>query len=59
MGILGGLAVLKDKYGLRPNLISGKCSSSPLTVREVQGHTDIPIISNMQPDLAALRKLVQ
>ncbi len=59
MGILGGLAVLKDKYGLRPDLISGKCSSSPLIVGEVQDHTDIPIVSNMQPDLAELRKLVQ
>jgi hypothetical protein len=59
MGILGGLSVLKDTYGLRPDLISGRCSNSPLTVGEVQGHTDIPIISNMQPDLAELRKLVQ
>ena len=50
--------VLKNTYGLTPDLISGKCSGLPLAVQEIKEHTDIPIISNMQPELASLRKLV-
>lgn len=58
LGVLGGLMVLKNTYGLTPDLISGKCSGLPLAVQEIKEHTDIPIISNMQPELASLRKLV-
>ena len=58
MGVLGGLSILEQTYGLRPDLISGKCSGSPLAVLEVRDHTDIPIINNMQPDLEELRQLV-
>ena len=58
MGALGGLEILKREYGLRPDFISGKCSNSSLAVRELRAHTDIPVISNMQPDLDELRQLV-
>ena len=54
MGAIGGLEVLKRQFGLQPDAISGRCSGAPLAVRELQGHTDIPVVSNMQRDLKQL-----
>jgi len=54
MGAIGGLEILKRQFGLQPDAISGGCSSAPLAVRELQEHTDIPVVSNMQRDLNQL-----
>lgn len=55
LGAIGGLAILKEKFNLVPDAISGCCSSSPLSIRELKEYTNIPIINNfnwqMQPTL--------
>lgn len=53
-GAIGGLQVLKDRFGLEPDAISGVCSSSPLHIRELQAYTSIPVFNSAAPDLKLL-----
>ena len=46
-GAIGGLAVLKTKFGLIPDAISGICSSSPLHIKELSEYTDIPVFNSL------------
>jgi hypothetical protein len=46
-GAIGGLQVLKDKFGLVPDAISGVCSSSPLHIRELSSYTNIPVFNSL------------
>lgn len=57
-GAIGGLRVLKERYGLTPDGISGVCSSSPLGIRELRAFTDIPIFNNVQRDLKQLAEIL-
>lgn len=61
-GAVGGLAMLKEKYGLVPDMISGLCASSPLYVRELKEFTDIPVFNSMsfdQPYLVSMLSKVR
>lgn len=53
-GAIGGLEVLEKKFGLRPDAISGVCSSSPLHVKELQEFTNIPVFNSLNVDPAQL-----
>ncbi|MEJ6732687.1 MAG: hypothetical protein QNK90_11480 [Opitutaceae bacterium] len=53
-GAIGGLKVLKERFGLEPDAISGVCSSSPLHIRELESHTSIPVFNSAAPDLKLL-----
>lgn len=57
-GTVGGIRVLKEKYGLVPDGISGVCSSSPLHVRELQEFTDIPVFNSGAPNLNELSRIL-
>ncbi len=57
-GVIGGLRVLKDEFGLVPDAISGVCSSSPLGIREFKGHTDVPVFNNVQRELKQLADIL-
>jgi hypothetical protein len=57
-GAIGGLEVLQDKYGLKPDAISGVCSSSPLHIREMSGFTNIPVFNSANPDQELLKELL-
>jgi hypothetical protein len=57
-GAIGGLEVLKTKFGLRPDAISGICSSSPLHIKEMREYTDIPVFNSINIDSANLYKLL-
>ena len=46
---LGGINILKNEFGLVPDLISGIISGSPLLINEFRGYSSIPIINNMDP----------
>jgi hypothetical protein len=50
-GIIGGLKVLKEKFNLAPDAISGICSSSPLGIRELKNYTNLPIYDSIERDL--------
>ena len=49
-GAIGGLEVLKNRYNLEPDAISGVCSSSPLHIRELSEFTTIPVFNSAKPD---------
>jgi hypothetical protein len=56
MGGIGGIEMLKEKFNLRPDLLSGIFSSSPLHIMEVSSHADIPVFNNMDPDIKLLKR---
>jgi hypothetical protein len=49
-GAIGGLQLLRDRFGLSPAAISGVCSSSPLHIRELSEFTTIPVFNSADPD---------
>ncbi len=49
-GAIGGLEVLKNRFNLVPDAISGICSSSPLHIKELSSYTDIPVFDSMTPN---------
>lgn len=57
-GAIGGLEILKERFGLTPDALSGVCSSSPLHVRELSGFTDIPVFNSAQADMHQLAKIL-
>ncbi len=57
-GVIGGIEVLKSRFNLVPDAISGVCSGSPLALREVGNFTDIPVFDNMAWDLKQLSELL-
>jgi hypothetical protein len=58
MGAIAGVQILKDRFGLVPDAISGLCSASPLAVDELDGYTDLPVVSNTQRDLNQWSRVV-
>lgn len=57
-GAIGGVRVLKERFGLVPAAISGVCSSSPLALRELSEFTDIPVLYSAQRDYKAIYELI-
>jgi hypothetical protein len=57
-GVIGGIDVLKNRFDLVPDAISGVCSGSPLALREVANFTNIPVFDNMAWDLKQLSELL-
>jgi hypothetical protein len=52
LGCIGGIRVLKDRFGLVPDAVSGVFSSAPLARREFAEHTGgIPVLENLERDL--------
>jgi hypothetical protein len=58
LGAIGGLRVLREEFGLRPDAISGRCSSSPLMMREMQERTHAPVYNNVIRDLRQLSEIL-
>jgi hypothetical protein len=56
LGAIGGLTTIQDEFELRPDLISGICSSSPLHIKELSEFTNIPVLNSADADAAALAK---
>lgn len=57
-GAIGGLNILKERFNLVPDAISGKCSSSPLHIRELQSVIDIPVFNSVNPNVEVLGPLL-
>ncbi|HXV75994.1 MAG TPA: hypothetical protein VD788_06690 [Candidatus Polarisedimenticolaceae bacterium] len=57
-GALGGLRALQEEFGLTPDAVSGRCTSSPLMVRELQGRTNIPVVNNVIRDMKQLSEIL-
>ena len=56
---IGGITILKDKFGLFPDAISGVCSSSPLMIRELKDFTTVPIINNINPNFKEVFEIIK
>lgn len=57
-GAVGGLRVLKDEFDLTPDAVSGRCSSSPLMIRELKERTDVPVYNNVIRNLQQLSEIL-
>ena len=57
-GAFGGLNILKDRFDLVPDAISGKCTSSPLGVEELQTMTNTPVFDNVHWNLNQLSEIL-
>jgi hypothetical protein len=57
-GAIGGVRVMEEEFGLRPDAISGRCSASPLIVRELQERTKVPVFDNVVRDLKQLSEIL-
>ncbi len=55
---LGGLRTLEEEFGLKADAVSGRCSSSPLMVRELRQRIDIPVFNNVIRDLKQLSEIL-
>ena len=55
---IGGLDLLKRRFELVPDAISGICSRSPLSNRELSEYTDIPIFDSVKRDLGTLASIL-
>ena len=56
-GAIGGLSILAN-FDLKPDALSGICSSSPLHIRELNSFTDIPVFNSAGPDRDNLAKIL-
>lgn len=56
-GAIGGVNILKD-FGLKPDALSGICSSSPLHIRELSAHTDLSVFNSAEPDINQLKGIL-
>lgn len=58
LGAVAGIDILRSRFQLTPDAVSGRCSASPLAIEELRGFTDIPVASNMQWDLNQWSRIV-
>ncbi|MBL7054660.1 hypothetical protein ISS05_02795 [Candidatus Woesearchaeota archaeon] len=57
-GMIGGIKVLKDKFDLSPDALSGICSSSPLHVLEIKEYTKLPVFDSLSVNIQELNNLL-
>ncbi|MFB0525212.1 MAG: hypothetical protein ACETVZ_06695 [Phycisphaerae bacterium] len=57
-GAIGGLRVLAEKFNLKPDALSGICSSSPLHIRELSEFTNIPVFNSAEPNISRLADIL-
>ena len=55
---IGGLDILKKEFDLVPDAISGVCSTSPLTIRELQQYCSLPIFDSRRRDLQQIASIL-
>ena len=58
LGCIGGLQVLKDRFGLTADAISGVCSSSPLATTELANYTEVPVFNNLERNLNEISEML-
>jgi hypothetical protein len=57
-GAIGGLRILKERFNLVPDALSGVCSGSPLHLRELSEFTDISVFNSAAADLHQLADIL-
>lgn len=54
LGALSGKRLLKDKYGINVDMLSGVFTAAPLHIREIKTFTKIPILVSANPELSQI-----
>lgn len=57
-GAIGGLRILREEFDLVADAVSGKCTSSPLMIRELIDRTGVPVYNNVLRNRAQLREIL-
>jgi hypothetical protein len=58
LGAVGGIHILKTKFNLVPDAVSGLCSSSPLHIRELNNFTDAPVFNGADLKLDQMAEIL-
>lgn len=58
-GVIGGIRLLKDIFGLVPDAVSGVCTSSPLHLRECSQFIDLPVLKSAGIDHKAICDIIR
>jgi hypothetical protein len=58
LGCVGGIRVLREKFGLVPDAISGIVSSAPLGRAELEEYSSIPVFDNLERDLGQISEIL-
>lgn len=56
LGAIGGKRLLKDKYGIQADMLSGVCTATPLHIREIKSFTNLPVLVSAKPEMAQLAR---
>jgi len=57
--VFGGVRMLLEKFDLKPDAISGLCSSSPLAIQEIQTFTKLPVLKSMERDYKSIYEVIE
>lgn len=57
-GAIAGIDILRHRFNLVPDAISGVCSGSPLAIQELREFTNIPVFNNRDWDLKLLSEIL-
>jgi hypothetical protein len=57
-GAIGGIRILKERFGLQPDAISGLCSSSPLFIKELSEYSQLPVFSSVDINISLLQSIL-
>jgi hypothetical protein len=59
LGCIGGIEILKERYGLVPDAVSGVFSSAPLARREFAEHSrEVPVFENLERNLNEITEVL-
>ncbi len=50
LGAVGGVRLLKDKYNIQADMVSGVCTASPLHIRELEMFISTPVLDSAKID---------
>lgn len=57
-GVITGVNLLKERFGLTPHAVSGVVSSSPLALREMESQIKVPVFDNMSWNMKTLAEIL-
>jgi hypothetical protein len=57
-GAIGGLHILKEKFNLIPDAISGRCSTSPLFIKELAEYSKIPVFRSVNINMDLMHTIL-
>jgi hypothetical protein len=55
LGAVGGERLLKDKFGIKADMLSGLCTATPLHIQEIQQFLDTPVLISAKPSLQQIK----